>query len=170
MPVASNRRLAALIEELVGGTEPLEAIADRQLTPDYRQRVNGRWTARDAVLAHFAQLREAARSVEVTVLDEGTTRPGDAGAPAPADGTAADTAADATADTTTDTTTDTGYAERHIVSVTLANGRRSENEVYIFARLAADGRIRSLEEVILPLTDDADDAADAGTSTDATGR
>ncbi|MFE1514644.1 hypothetical protein [Corynebacterium bovis] len=159
MPVASNRRLAALIEELVGGTEPLEAIADRQLTPDYRQRVNGRWTARDAVLAHFAQLREAARSVEVTVLDEGTTtRPGDAGAPAPADGTAADT------------TADTGYAERHIVSVTLADGRRSENEVYIFARLAADGRIRSLEEVILPLTDDADDAADPGTSTDATGR
>ncbi|MEL4151931.1 hypothetical protein MTQ22_00955 [Corynebacterium bovis] len=146
MPVSSNRRLAALIEELVGGTEPLEAIADRQLTPDYRQRVNGRWTARDAVLAHFAQLREAARSVEVTVLDEGTTtRPGDAG----------------------DTTTDTGYAERHIVSVTLANGRRSENEVYIFARLAADGRIRSLEEVILPLTDD---AADAGTPGDATGR
>lgn len=169
MPVASNRRLAALIEELVGGTEPLEAIADRQLTPDYRQRVNGRWTARDAVLAHFAQLREAARSVEVTVLDEGTTtRPGDAGAPAPApaDGTAADTAADATADTTTDT----GYAERHIVSVTLADGRRSENEVYIFARLAADGRIRSLEEVILPLTDDADHAADAGTPEDATGR
>ncbi|MEL4161475.1 hypothetical protein [Corynebacterium bovis] len=162
MPVASNRRLAALIEELVGGTEPLEAIADRQLTPDYRQRVNGRWTARDAVLAHFAQLREAARSVEVTVLDEGTTtRPGDAGAPAPADGTA---------DATADTTTDTGYAERHIVSVTLANGRRSENEVYIFARLAADGRIRSLEEVILPLTDDVDDAADAGTSTEATGR
>ncbi|MDH2455608.1 hypothetical protein QDW14_03825 [Corynebacterium bovis] len=166
MPVATNRRLAALIEELVGGTEPLEAIADRELTPDYRQRVNGRWTARDAVLAHFTQLREAARSVEVTVLDEGTTtRPGDADAPAPADDPAADTTAD-----TADTTTDTGYAERHIVSVTLANGRRSENEVYIFARLAADGRIRSLEEVILPLTDDVDDAADAGTPGDTTGR
>jgi len=43
------------------------------------------------------------------------------------------------------------YAERHIVTITLPDGSRRRQEVFLFARLAADGRFAQLEELTRPL-------------------
>jgi len=43
------------------------------------------------------------------------------------------------------------YAERHIVTITLRDGSRRRQEVYLFAQLAADGRFARLEELTRPL-------------------
>ncbi|MGW6918177.1 nuclear transport factor 2 family protein [Kitasatospora sp. NPDC054939] len=41
------------------------------------------------------------------------------------------------------------YADRHTVTITQHNGRTSRTEVYLFARLAPDGRFQCVEETTL---------------------
>lgn len=43
------------------------------------------------------------------------------------------------------------YAERHVITVTQRDGGKGRQEVYLFARIAADGRFASLEELTRPL-------------------
>ncbi|KJY16936.1 MULTISPECIES: nuclear transport factor 2 family protein [unclassified Streptomyces] len=49
------------------------------------------------------------------------------------------------------------YADRHTVTVTQHNGRTSSTEVYLFARMAPDGRFQSVEETTLLVTGHPDD-------------
>ena len=48
----------------------VEEAADRHFAPGFRQRTNGRWDDRDAVVARIAQLREMVEHASITVLDE----------------------------------------------------------------------------------------------------
>ncbi|MGP3684292.1 nuclear transport factor 2 family protein [Streptomyces sp. IBSNAI002] len=54
------------------------------------------------------------------------------------------------------------YADRHTVTVRLENGRVSRTEVYLFARMAPDGRFRRVEETTL-LVDGHPDDGNLGT-------
>ncbi|RSS56313.1 hypothetical protein [Streptomyces sp. WAC06614] len=47
--------------------------------------------------------------------------------------------------------------DRHTVTLTLTDGRTSRIEVHLFARMAPDGRFRTVEETTRPLTDHPDD-------------
>ncbi|MER7731683.1 nuclear transport factor 2 family protein [Streptomyces erythrochromogenes] len=49
------------------------------------------------------------------------------------------------------------YADRHTVTITQHNGRTSRTEVYLFARMAPDGRFQSVEETTLLVTGHPDD-------------
>ncbi|MBN0048547.1 nuclear transport factor 2 family protein [Streptomyces actuosus] len=49
------------------------------------------------------------------------------------------------------------YADRHTVTLTQHNGRTSRTEVYLFARLAPDGRFQRVEETTLLLQGHPDD-------------
>ncbi|MFB8394001.1 nuclear transport factor 2 family protein [Streptomyces yangpuensis] len=49
------------------------------------------------------------------------------------------------------------YADRHTVTLTQHNGRTSRTEVYLFARMAPDGRFQSVEETTLLVTGHPDD-------------
>ncbi|MFE5681262.1 nuclear transport factor 2 family protein [Streptomyces erythrochromogenes] len=49
------------------------------------------------------------------------------------------------------------YADRHTVTVTQHNGRTSSTEVYLFARMAPDGRFQCVEETTLLVTGHPDD-------------
>ncbi|MGW5852159.1 nuclear transport factor 2 family protein [Streptomyces sp. NPDC055254] len=49
------------------------------------------------------------------------------------------------------------YADRHTVTLTQHNGRTSRTEVYLFARLAPDGRFERVEETTLLITGHSDD-------------
>jgi hypothetical protein len=44
------------------------------------------------------------------------------------------------------------YAERHVIRATQADGAALGQEVFVFARVADDGRFDSLEELVRPLT------------------
>ena len=46
------------------------------------------------------------------------------------------------------------YAERHLIELRTTNGKRIAQEVYVFARLDDDGRLRWIEELTRPLPDD----------------
>lgn len=48
----------------------VEQAADRHFAPGFRQRTNGHWDDRDAVVARIAQLREMVDHASITVLDE----------------------------------------------------------------------------------------------------
>ncbi|MFD9367450.1 cytochrome P450, cyclodipeptide synthase-associated [Streptomyces sp. NPDC060020] len=49
------------------------------------------------------------------------------------------------------------YADRHTVTITRDNGRTSSTEVYLFARMAPDGRFQCVEETTLLVTGHPDD-------------
>ncbi|MFE2856825.1 nuclear transport factor 2 family protein [Streptomyces lavendulae] len=49
------------------------------------------------------------------------------------------------------------YADRHTVTVLRDNGRTSRTEVYLFARMAPDGRFRRVEETTLLVDGHPDD-------------
>ncbi|MFF3013119.1 nuclear transport factor 2 family protein [Streptomyces sp. NPDC057939] len=49
------------------------------------------------------------------------------------------------------------YADRHTVTITQHNGRTSRTEVFLFARLAEDGRFRRVEETTLLVEGHPDD-------------
>ncbi|MGW3631726.1 nuclear transport factor 2 family protein [Streptomyces sp. NPDC005122] len=49
------------------------------------------------------------------------------------------------------------YADRHTVTLTQHNGRVSSTEVYLFARLAPDGRFHRVEETTLLIGGHSDD-------------
>ncbi|MFD5621263.1 nuclear transport factor 2 family protein [Streptomyces yangpuensis] len=51
----------------------------------------------------------------------------------------------------------TRYADRHTVTLTQHNGRTSRTEVYLFARMAPDGRFQSVEETTLLIAGHPDD-------------
>lgn len=61
----------ALILDLVGdpGTS-IDDAAARHLSPDFRQKVNGRWLTRAEFLDGIAVLRRTVGGVDVTVFDE----------------------------------------------------------------------------------------------------
>ncbi|WP_405435147.1 nuclear transport factor 2 family protein [Streptomyces avidinii] len=50
------------------------------------------------------------------------------------------------------------YADRHTVTLTHQDGHISRTEVYLFARMAPDGRFERVEETTLLITGEADDA------------
>ncbi|WP_327260120.1 nuclear transport factor 2 family protein [Streptomyces sp. NBC_01232] len=49
------------------------------------------------------------------------------------------------------------YADRHTVTLGHRDGHTSRTEVYLFARMAPDGRFRRVEETTLLITGDAED-------------
>ncbi|MEU9159920.1 nuclear transport factor 2 family protein [Streptomyces sp. NPDC048424] len=49
------------------------------------------------------------------------------------------------------------YADRHTVTITRDNGHTSSTEVYLFARMAPDGRFQCVEETTLLVTGHPDD-------------
>ncbi|MFJ7593154.1 nuclear transport factor 2 family protein [Streptomyces sp. NPDC097617] len=50
------------------------------------------------------------------------------------------------------------YADRHTVALTHHDGHTSRTEVYLFARMAPDGRFLRVEETTLLVTGDTEDA------------
>ena len=47
----------------------------------------------------------------------------------------------------------TAYAERHVIRITGRDGTTARQEVFLFGRIAADGRFAELEELTRHLTD-----------------
>lgn len=62
--------IKAAVDDLFDRQLPVEEALDRHFAPGFRQRTNGDWEDRPAVLARIAELREIAEHVTVTVLDE----------------------------------------------------------------------------------------------------
>ncbi|RYF61250.1 MAG: nuclear transport factor 2 family protein [Comamonadaceae bacterium] len=60
------------LNDLIGGSDPLEDVIARHFAPNYRQRTNGIWDDFAGFKEHIAYLRDAVRRIDVTVLDEVT--------------------------------------------------------------------------------------------------
>ncbi|WP_022901078.1 hypothetical protein [Humibacter albus] len=50
-------------------------------------------------------------------------------------------------------TSGSAYAERHVLTATMRDGSVAAQEVFLFAKIADDGRFESLEELVRPLTE-----------------
>lgn len=63
--------IKAAVEDLLNNRQltAVEAV-DRHFGPTFRQRTNGSWDDRPAVLARIVQLRELVEHATITVLDE----------------------------------------------------------------------------------------------------
>jgi len=68
MPVST---IKAAVEDLLNNRQLTAAEAmDRHFGPAFRQRTNGRWDDRAAVLARIVQFRAVVEQATITVLDE----------------------------------------------------------------------------------------------------
>lgn len=62
--------LKRALDDLLNPQLPLGQAADRHISPDFRQRTNGKWGDRAEFVTRIAELRRNTQQITITVLDE----------------------------------------------------------------------------------------------------